>query len=188
MRARVMVESLIVALATCPSPAQGWSTRPRGKDKTAVSTYPSYPQSPATWPTGRSIRLTLLSPQPLALRPVGLGPFIDMDNRRRDEEEARRKQQEAERRELARRNEAIREQLRHYGQHTYCGLEVSMLSPDFPQMESGIAAVCSEREPQNGTERILRLELREILLRERRMHLIRLDGKSGSRFFLCSAS
>ena len=110
-----MVESFIVALAVCTSPAQGWSAPPVMTGETGVYACLPYFQIPATRPVRCPIYQTLLTQRSFALTPVGLGPFIDMDNRRRDEDEAKKRQRDAELREQARRNEAIREPSRNYG-------------------------------------------------------------------------
>jgi hypothetical protein len=86
MRARVVAESLIVAVATCTSPAQSMSAPPTRVGGIDVYVCPPYSRIPATWPVRCPIFQTPLTPvQPLAVMPVGasLGPFIEQEFRER---------------------------------------------------------------------------------------------------------
>jgi hypothetical protein len=110
MKALVMVESCILALTTGTAFTQGLSAstwvRPMG-----VYACPSDPDIQVTWLTGEA---ALGQVQPFAFTRVGLGPFIDMDNRRQDEEDQERRHKEGLRQE-AQRNEKWRELYRNYG-------------------------------------------------------------------------
>lgn len=116
MRARVIAASLIVAVATGTGLAQSMSAPPTRVGE--IGLYAGRPDSQisASWPVGSPICQTpLTQAQPLAVTPVGLGPFIDMDNRRWDEDDAKRRQREQELKEQARREQEFRERSRSYG-------------------------------------------------------------------------
>ena len=101
MRVRVMVESCILALTTGTAFAQSLSVPPTWVRPMGVYACPGCPDIPATWLIGEATRGQV---PPFAFRRVGIGPLIDMDNRRWDEEDRDR-----------RRQEELRERYRDYG-------------------------------------------------------------------------
>jgi len=112
MRTRVIAGIIIAAVATGTSWAQSLSAPPTKVDASGVHVWSLYPQIPAAEPVRDPIRQALAQGQPLAVTRVGLGPFIDMDNRRRDEDDAQRRRQDRELREQARRHEELRDRAR----------------------------------------------------------------------------
>ncbi len=114
MGALILVESWILALTTSTAAAQGLSAPPTWVRPMGVHACPSHPGVQATWLISEA---TAGQVQPSVLMRVGLGPFIDMDNRRQDDEDRERRRQEKLRQE-AQREEELREHYRTYG-YTY---------------------------------------------------------------------
>lgn len=74
MRARVIAESLIVAVATCTSPARNISAPPTRVSEIGLCAGLPCSQIPATGPVRRPIcQIPLTQAQPLTVTPVGPG-------------------------------------------------------------------------------------------------------------------
>ena len=100
MGAVIIVASWILMLPT--------SVRPVG-----VYVGPSDSGAQATWPIREAVADQA---QPFAFTRVGLGPFIDMDNRRQDEDREKRRAEKLQ--QEAQRDEELRAHYRNYG-YTY---------------------------------------------------------------------
>jgi len=111
MRALAMVESCILALTMGTAWGQDLSAAPTWVRPMGVYACPSDPDIQAIWLVGER---ALGQVQPFAFTRVGLGPMIDMDNRRRDDEDRERRRQE-QLRQQTQRNEEWRERYRSYG-------------------------------------------------------------------------
>ncbi len=134
MGAMVLVESCILALMPGAALAQGSSETQTWVHPGEVYTSPSDSGAQATWPVGEA---AVGQAQPSTFRRVGLGPFIDMDNRRRDDEDREKRRQEKLRQD-AQRDEELRQHYRNYG----------YTSPPFIYADPRLGS--SSRDPRTG--------------------------------------
>jgi hypothetical protein len=111
MGAMIMVESYILALMAGAALHQGLSETPTWVGSMEVRACLSDSVVLATWLIRQAAPGQA---QPLAFTHVGLGPLIDMDNRRRDDEDRQRRREEKARQE-AQRDEGLRTHYRNYG-------------------------------------------------------------------------